>query len=76
MPDLYFYRDPKETETEESGDVAVVRDEYSVPVEQNVDFTAAPQVENWADETAANWKPAETQDWAPAGAVQKWWLRC
>jgi small subunit ribosomal protein SAe len=76
MPDLYFYRDPVETEKEESKDAAVIQ-EYSAPTEQIVDFTAAPDVQNWADETAqwnAGAKPAEgAAEWNAAGAAPTNW---
>ncbi|CAI4230510.1 unnamed protein product [Auanema sp. JU1783] len=78
MPDLYFYRDPHEAEKEEAGEVAPIpTSDYSAPVEPSVDFTAAPDVQNWADETA-NWninKPAEGQEWANANAVQQWEMK-
>jgi small subunit ribosomal protein SAe len=77
MPDLYFYRDPQETEKEEGGDILLPRDEPMVTADQPIDFTQAVDVQNWADEPTS-WggndkAPVGTQDWGvSAGGASQW----
>lgn len=77
MPDLYFYRDPQETEKEEAGEaLGLTRDEPMVHADQQIDFTQAVDVQNWADEPTS-WSndkaPVGTQDWGVAtGGASQW----
>uniref|UniRef100_A0A1I7XD05 40S_SA_C domain-containing protein n=1 Tax=Heterorhabditis bacteriophora TaxID=37862 RepID=A0A1I7XD05_HETBA len=78
MPDLYFYRDPQESEKEETGEITtdVPKVEYDAPVDAGVvDFTAQPEIKDWAMETAS-WnqgaKPAEGQEWGAGAPTTSW----
>jgi small subunit ribosomal protein SAe len=87
MPDLYFYRDPEETEKEEQVvDVKPAKDEY-VPDYVAVEAYPPDQVTDWAAEPAgqvlgstfkpaeSDWSATDTGDWtaAPAkGVVSDW----
>lgn len=81
MPDLYFYRDPEETEKEEQavGDAAKAKDDFTAP-----DYNAAEtyQPEQWAPEVSApvggvqpgykpaeDWSATDTGEWAAAPAT-------
>lgn len=74
MPDLYFYRDPTETEKEETGahaDVAEAQ-EYQQPTD--IDFTTqGGKVDDWAAETAT-WtaETKTTEEWANAPTQSNW----
>jgi len=89
MPDLYFYRDPEETEKEEQAGAEVTKggkDEY-VPEYNVADAYAAPEVTDWAAEAAAaapvqpgykqadDWSATDTGEWsaAPAPAATTDW---
>lgn len=68
MPDLYFYRDPQESEKEVvGGEVAApVPEEYNAVSDAPMDFTAAPDIKDWAQETA-HWEGSKpTEEWAAA----------
>jgi small subunit ribosomal protein SAe len=74
MPDLYFYRDPEETEKEElaAGDLAKgAKDDFTVPDYSAAEAYPAEQVTEWAPEMTGpvvgggiqtGYKPAE--DWS------------
>jgi small subunit ribosomal protein SAe len=73
MPDLYFYRDPEETEKEElaAGDLAKgTKDDFAVPEYIQADAYPPEQVTEWAPEITgpvggvqpSGYKPAE--DWS------------
>ncbi|VDL73843.1 unnamed protein product [Nippostrongylus brasiliensis] len=65
MPDLYFYRDPTESEKQEVTEIMPeVKPDYEVPTE-TVDFTAQPDIKDWASETAT-WNPG-SKPGEPAG---------
>jgi len=88
MPDLYFYRDPEETEKEEQV-VEVAKggkDEY-VPEYNPTEGYAPPEISDWATEAAAvpvqpggykpeDWSaaPETVGEWAapPAAGAQEW----
>lgn len=86
MPDLYFYREPSETEKEEKEEVAEPASEEFYPDADAppMDFTAAPaEIADWAQETeSANWdatKPAGSWDamkpatsWNAAKPADNW----
>jgi len=78
MPDLYFYRDPEETEKEEQAGAEVTKagkDEY-VPEYNAAEAYAAPEVTDWAAEAAAavpvqpgykqadDWSATDTGEWS------------
>jgi len=81
MPDLYFYRDPEETEKEDAAGVEAPKgkDDY-VPDYNPVDTYPAPEVSDWAAEAAAaapavhphgykptdDWSATDTGEWAAA----------
>ncbi|CAL2037407.1 hypothetical protein CAEBREN_10296 [Caenorhabditis brenneri] len=74
MPDLYFYRDPTETEKEETGAHPEVADtqEYQQPV-GDIDFTTqGGKVDDWAAETATWTAEGKTDDWANAPTQSNW----
>jgi len=77
MPDLYFYRDPEETEKEEQAGAEVVKgkDDY-VPDYNAGEGYAAPEVTDWAAEAAAVPVPAAgykpTEDWSAATDIGEW----
>jgi len=73
MPDLYFYRDPEETEKEElaAGDLAKAKDDFTVPDYSAAEAYPPEQVTEWAAEITGpvvgggaqpGYKPAE--DWS------------
>ncbi|KAK6745575.1 hypothetical protein RB195_011978 [Necator americanus] len=67
MPDLYFYRDPQESEKQEAAEVMPeIKPDYEVPGE-TVDFTAQPDIKDWAAETAT-WNPGSK----PGEAAGEW----
>uniref|UniRef100_A0A7I4YHZ9 Small ribosomal subunit protein uS2 n=2 Tax=Haemonchus contortus TaxID=6289 RepID=A0A7I4YHZ9_HAECO len=67
MPDLYFYRDPQESEKQEATEIMPeVKPDYEVPSEA-VDFTAQPEIKDWASETAT-WNPGSK----PGDAAGEW----
>ncbi|PIO73186.1 hypothetical protein TELCIR_04856 [Teladorsagia circumcincta] len=67
MPDLYFYRDPQESEKQEAAEIMPeVKPDYEVPSEA-VDFTAQPEIKDWASETAT-WNPGSK----PGEAAGEW----
>lgn len=73
MPDLYFYRDPTETEKEETGAHADVPEvtEFQQPVD--IDFTTqVGKVDDWAAETATWTAEAKADDWASAPTQSNW----
>jgi len=87
MPDLYFYRDPEETEKEEQAGAEVTKggkDEY-VPEYNVADAYAAPEVTDWEAAAAApvqpgykqadDWSATDTGEWsaAPAPAATTDW---
>jgi small subunit ribosomal protein SAe len=70
MPDLFFYRDPEETEKEEIGAVegSKAKDDF-VPEYSGADAYVQPEVTDWAAETAPTAVPAQpgykpTDDWS------------
>lgn len=81
MPDLFFYRDPEETEKEELGlEAGKTKDEF-VPEYGGADvYGAAPEVTDWAAEAAApvpaqpgykptdDWSATDTGEWSSAPA--------
>jgi len=88
MPDLYFYRDPEETEKEEQAAEPAKKEEYGAVAEYGVaDFQQEP-VTDWAAETTGavpvaaaykptdDWSATDTGDWSapaqPVGAVSDW----
>jgi small subunit ribosomal protein SAe len=82
MPDLYFYRDPEETEKEELAAVELAKggkDEY-VPEYNAAEAYPQEQVTDWAAETPAaplqtgaykpteDWSATDTGEWAASAA--------
>jgi len=83
MPDLYFYRDPEETEKEEQAGAEApkgAKDDY-VPEYNPVDTYPVAEVSDWAAETAAvvpahphgykptdDWSATDTGEWAAPAA--------
>ncbi|KAF1761779.1 hypothetical protein GCK72_010035 [Caenorhabditis remanei] len=74
MPDLYFYRDPTETEKEETGAHAEVTETQEFQQATDIDFTAqGGKVEDWAAETATWTAEGKTDEWASAAPAQSSW---
>jgi len=89
MPDLYFYRDPEETEKEElaAGDVAKgAKDDFTVPDYSAAEAYPPEQVTEWAAEItgpvggvqpgykpAEDWSATDTGEWAATPAVATDW---
>ncbi|CAP35523.1 Protein CBR-RPS-0 [Caenorhabditis briggsae] len=76
MPDLYFYRDPTETEKEETGAHAEVAETQEFQQQPDIDFTAqGGKVEDWAAETATWTNEGKTaaDEWATGAQTQSNW---
>uniref|UniRef100_A0A2K6TNS3 40S ribosomal protein SA n=1 Tax=Saimiri boliviensis boliviensis TaxID=39432 RepID=A0A2K6TNS3_SAIBB len=79
MPDLYFYRDPEETENEEqaAADKAVTKEEFqgewTAPAPE---FTATqPEVADWSEGVSVPSVPIQqfpTEDWSAQPAMEDW----
>ncbi|CAD6192963.1 unnamed protein product [Caenorhabditis auriculariae] len=75
MPDLYFYRDPQDTEKEEAAAIEANEPSEFQPVPNEIDFSQAAEVKDWAAESAnwnANVKSDGAQDWAAPPTAAKW----
>ncbi|CAJ0583234.1 unnamed protein product, partial [Mesorhabditis spiculigera] len=70
MPDLYFYRDPAETEKEEAAAAEVAETaapEYVTSADAGpIDFNNAMEIKDWAAEAA-------TDNWGTTGAANAEW---
>ncbi|CAJ0566612.1 unnamed protein product, partial [Mesorhabditis spiculigera] len=56
MPDLYFFRDPAEIEKEQAAEEFEAVQQEAITTEVPLDFTAAPDIKDWAAEANAdNW---------------------
>ncbi|XP_074239273.1 small ribosomal subunit protein uS2-like [Saimiri boliviensis] len=79
MPDLYFYRDPEETEKEEQGaaEEAVTKeefqDEWTAPAPEFTD--SQPEVADWSEGVQVASVPIQqfpTEDWSTQPATEDW----
>ncbi|CAJ0579060.1 unnamed protein product, partial [Mesorhabditis spiculigera] len=74
MPDLYFFRDPADIEKEQAAEEFEAGQQEPIITEVPFDFSAAPEIKDWAAEVNAdNWngQPAG-QEWGQAPAVNQW----
>lgn len=75
MPDLYFYRDPADTEKEDSGALPETTEASEFQQSPDIDFTQnVAKVDDWAAETAT-WTASGAKpegEWATPAADKSW----